>query len=169
MAIEDISNKQNNGRGDRIIVLVVLTVMAVMLGAITINKNQSFKKSAMKTEGYLSYGIVKGVHGDYYDIYAIYTVDGKQYSERVGSAPLSDDLAYEERIPKTIYYNPDNPKECRIDIDSSVSNGMIIIGTIVMICILYLYTAMLKRRSMNVDGTTIETGAKENTKEGEIL
>ena len=153
MTIVDVSGKQDQ-RGGRLVVLVVIMLAIILFVAYSAVNDQSFKKIAVETEGRVYYERDRSrdtEDGDYYKTYAEYTVDGKKYYEYVGDKISKVNLVDKDGTPKTIYYNPNNPRECKIDIDSSIASGVIIAVVAVIMLGTYLYIVTLKKKGVNVE------------------
>ena len=153
MTIVDVSGKQDQ-RSGRLVVLVVIMLAIILFVAYSAVNDQSFKKIAVETEGRVYYERDRSMDtedGDYYKIYAEYTVDGKKYYEYVGDKISKVNLVDKDGTPKTIYYNPNNPRECKIDIDSSIASGVIIAVVAVIMLGAYLYIVTLKKKGVNVE------------------
>ena len=153
MTIVDVSGKQDQ-RSGRLVVLVVIMLAIILFVAYSAVNDQSFKKIAVETEGRVYYERDRSMDtedGDYYKTYAEYTVDGKKYYEYVGDKISKVNLVDKDGTPKTIYYNPNNPRECKIDIDSSIASGVIIAVVAVIMLGVYLYIVTLKKKGVNVE------------------
>lgn len=122
-AKEDFLRRQTGGSNNPVLLLVV-AIICIVVGVFLNNGAQAFLGNAYTTKGILHYekNFSKSTSEiDYYDVYVNYTVDGKEYYERLKGEEYSGNLRMLRKEGKeiNIYYNPDNPKDIR-DVDSNI-------------------------------------------------
>ena len=163
-AKKEYLNRQSQGNSGQFLIFIV-SIILIIVGVYINSKNQDFIKNAKTTTGIAYYernSSKSTSESDYYDVYVKYTVNGKEYYERLKSEELSG-VSFSKKSGKeiTIYYNPENPAQ--IKDNSSNYIGIIVIG-IGIVIFLVVIGDFIYRKSKGIkmnDPTPNKTAAEK--------
>ena len=162
---EDFIRRQGGGGTNNPVAVLVVAIIIIIVGVLLNNGAQAFLGSAYTTKGVLHYekNFSKSTaEKTYYDVYVKYTVDGKEYNERLKGAEYGGNfrIITGEGKEVTIYYNPNNPREIRDKDSNIIGKAMIGIGAFLAILAIgdIIYS---KAKGRKIDDTSANDNASE--------
>ena len=111
--------RRQSGGDENLGLILIIGIILIVVGYFINNENQGFFTQANTTTATLYYelnSLESTIKENYYNVYAKYTVDGREYYEALRAVKSSGGLSslkIKDGKKETIYYNPNNPKEIR--------------------------------------------------------
>lgn len=166
----DYLKRQSEGSNNPGLILVV-GIILIVVGYFLNNTNQAFLSHAGTTTATLEYvrNMSKEIHDSehkdmqYYDVYATYTVDGKEYREYLEGSEVSGlgAISIQDGKTATIYYDLENPS--KIVSKKNSSAGIFVMGfggLLVVFAVFYIIYSLSKGRKLSDNSLNQEAAEK---------
>ena len=166
----DYLKRQSEGTNNPGLVLVV-GIILIVVGYFLNNTNQAFLAHAGTTTATLEYerNTSKEIHDSehkdmqYYDVYATYKVNGKEYREYLEGSEVSGlgAMSIHDGKTTTIYYDLENPS--KIVSKKNSSAGVFVMGfggLLVAFAVFYIIYSLFKGRKLSDNSLNQEAAEK---------